>query len=294
MASSKPVSDSKAIVLFHPQQSSEELLRSEIERITDRVYQKSMQQEKAALRLLSPDSIPRSSISIKLRCLLNEITKLHQEGFLDGEFLVARGSDILLNLRSHDVSEIASATRGDPQFMIGSVSKQFFAVTLLKALYEKVAVGGSEVEKSANVKKLLHLPISYFLKENEALWEGNMPDWANRISLHHLLSHTSGLPNFTDCDDFDKDVSGKKAFEFPSSIQDILKIVSKHPLNFTPGSKYSYSNTGYRLIAEIIRVITGISSSRYITETLFEPLELSSTFNPETGNEIQLREYDMI
>ncbi len=240
---------------------------------------------------LDPDSIPQSCITTKLQTFFNEISVLHQEGILDGEFLVAKGSKVLLHLRSDDVAEIAVATIGSAQFMIGSVSKQFFAAALLKALYENIAVGKSEAEKTADVKRLVHLPVSHFLPENAALWEGVMPDWANKISLYQLLTHTSGLPNFPELPEYHAmDSSGKQALEIPHSPEEIIKIVSKYPLNFPPGAKYSYSDTGYTMIAEVISAITGMKASLYVKEALFEPLGLLSTFNPETGNSVQLRE----
>ena len=284
---------SSAIVLYNPPQTPEEFLQSEVEKITAQVYSRVMEQEKAAQRLLSPDLIPRSSITIKLRCLLNEMTKLYQDGFLDGEFLVARGAAVLLDLRSHKVCEVAAVTAGDPQFMIGSVSKQFFAVALLKALYDHVAVGSSDVSKTADIKRLLSLPLSHFLSSEAVLWSGAMSDWADEVTLHHLLSHTSGIPNYTEIDEyFAEDGTGRKLCEIPHSIGEVLKIVSKYPLNFIPGSKFSYSNTGYCLIAEVIKAITGIPAAHYVREALFDPLEMSSTSNPETGNEVQLRELD--
>ncbi|KKL09517.1 hypothetical protein LCGC14_2565070 [marine sediment metagenome] len=87
------------------------------------------------------NSIPNSCLSKKLRSYIKEISALHQEGILDGEFLVAKGSKVLLDLKSADVAEIAVDTIGAPQFMIGSTSKQFTAAALLKALYENMAHG---------------------------------------------------------------------------------------------------------------------------------------------------------
>ncbi|NGX29238.1 MAG: D-alanyl-D-alanine carboxypeptidase [Candidatus Anoxychlamydiales bacterium] len=238
------------------------------------------------------NSIPNSCLSKKLRSYIKEISALHQEGILDGEFLVAKGSKVLLDLKSADVAEIAVDTIGAPQFMIGSTSKQFTAAALLKALYENMAHGESETEKTADVKRLLHLPLSHFLPEDAVIWEGVMPAWANKINLHQLLSHTSGLPNFPTLPEFHAMNSlGKQALEIPHSKAEIMKIVLKYPLNFTPGSKFSYCNTGYLLTAEVISAITGMPLSLYLKKAFFDPLGLLSTFSPETGNSVQLREF---
>jgi CubicO group peptidase (beta-lactamase class C family) len=243
--------------------------------------------EEAPTVVLS-DKTPESVFSIKLETFMHDIRQLHEEGLLDGECLVAKGSSPILHLRSADVEEVAAGV--EPQFMIGSVSKQFFAVALIKALYDGVAAGETESEKIEQVKQLLQLPLSQFLPEEAPLWGGDMPDWAKEVTLHQLLSHTSGLPNYTAYGFLEKDASGKRPCESPTSTQDILKMISKVPLEFAPGSEFSYSNTGYGIIAEVIGTITGMPAAEYLQLALFDPLEMTSTSNPVVGNELKLRE----
>lgn len=239
------------------------------------------------------NSIFKSCLTKKLQKFYKEISKLHQENFLDGEFLAAKDSKILLHLRSDDVAKIAKNAGKSTQFMIGSTSKQFFAATLLKALYENFAVGKSEKRKTKEVKKLLHLSLSHFLPKNAPIWKDKMPNWANTITLHQLLSHTSGIPDYTEKPEYlAKNSSGKRECEIPHSIAEIMQIVLKYPLNFTPGSKYLYSNTDYLLIYEVISKITNMDASVYIQKAIFDPLGLSSTFSPQKGNSVQLRKSD--
>lgn len=281
--------NSRAVVLYQASSPSKEL--TFLEKSTQKAYMEAMQLEKETQRLLEVGPC----VTIKLHSLLNEMLNIHRDGKLNGEVLIARGEKFLLNLRSEKVSEITLISKEDPQFMIGSVSKQFFAVGLLKALYDFKAKGSNDDEKTEDIKRLLLLPLSYFLPEDHPIWDSNMPLWANEITLHQLLSHTSGLPNYTDkkdCIGYEAmDVSGKRWCEYEHSIAELLKILPKD-LKFKPGSEFSYCNTGYRLIAEVIKSITGTSGSRYITEALLKPLNLSSTYSPESKNADELRELD--
>lgn len=221
--------------------------------------------------------------SVKLTIFLDFVKNLQDKELLDGEVLVAHNGQTLLNLQSKEIS--VSDTSSKPQFMIGSVSKQFFAVALLKSLYDS-SVYETEELKIADVKRQLHLPISTFLPEESGLWKGKMPVWAHEISLHHLLTHTSGIPNYTAVEAFRSSNPNdleKRWYESYRSTSEIIQLISEEPLLFSPGSAYSYCNTGYVIIAEVIEAITFLPASQYLQEALFNPMGLSSTINPDQG-----------
>ncbi|MCE2982788.1 MAG: beta-lactamase family protein [Parachlamydia sp.] len=197
--------------------------------------------------------------------------------------LVARNGQTLLNLRSEDL--VSSEASNEPQFMIGSVSKQFFAVALLKSLYDSSSLE-TEESKIEDVKRKLHLPISKFLPEESAIWGGSMPTWVDEVSLHHLLNHTSGIPNYTAAEGFKYSKLAefeKRWYESYRSTSEIIKLISKESSLFPPGLQYSYSNTGYVIIAEAIEAITTLPASQYLQEALFDYTGLSSTVNPAQG-----------
>lgn len=234
------------------------------------------------LVILAEEKISPAQLEIRLMQFFDFVDDLHTQGLLDGEILVARDQQILLHLRSE---EIASAdSPNEPQFMIGSVSKQFFAVALLKCLYE-TSPWKTEELKIADVQAKLHAPLSFFLPREAPIWGGDIPEWAHQISLHHLLTHTSGIPNYTDSKyEYSEIVdSSKYWFEFPHSTDEIIRMISNEPLLFSPGSQHSYSNTGYVLIAEVIESITLLPVSQYLQEALFNQLDLFSTSNPMHG-----------
>lgn len=184
----------------------------------------------------------------KLEEFTHFATELHEKNLLNGEVMIARGDQIELHLKE----------REDMQFMIGSVSKQFFAVALLKALYET-----SSLEK-------LSLPLSNFLP--------NLPAWASQVTLHHLLTHTSGILNYTDTEEF-----RNGWLEFYHTPADIIDLIREKSLSFTPGSQFAYCNTGYVLIAEVLEAITSMPAAEYLKKALFDPLELHSTFHASRG-----------
>lgn len=229
------------------------------------------------------------NLDAKLDQFLDFVKDLQKQGLLDGEILVARDGQILLNLQSEDI--VSFDTSKGPQFMIGSVSKQFFAVALLKSLYESSPCDTEEL-KIEDVKNKLHSPISQFLPQESTIWDGNMPSWAQEVSLHHLLTHTSGIPSYTNSEEYDYsnliDVK-KRWFESYRSTSEIIKLVSQEPLLFPLGSQYSYCNTGYVIIAETIEAITSLSAAQYVQQALFDPIGLSSTVSPVKGRWDELK-----
>lgn len=109
-----------------------------------------------------------------------------------------------------------------------------------------------------------------------------VPYFGKPITLRHLLHHTSGLRDWPQT----MAVAGWK-FEDVISFQQILKNVSyQQKLNFEPGSKYLYSNTGYNLLAETVKRITGKSFRRWTDENIFTPLGMTGTHVHDDHREI--------
>lgn len=130
-------------------------------------------------------------------------------------------------------------------FKLASVSKHFFAAAVLLLTEE------GKIALSDSVRK--HIP------EAPLEWEG--------ITIRHLLSHTGGL--LRECPAFD-------AFK-PQPDFDLIRSAFPRPLEFQPGEKYQYSNTGYFTIAEIIRRLSGQSWEEFIEKRLFQPAGMHAT-----------------
>ena len=207
---------------------------------------------------------------------------------LDGELLITKGDTILC----HELSKEVQAFYRDglpAQFMIGSVSKIFTAVALLKALYD-TSHGNNEDEIIAIVKAKLHTPVIHFLPPERFAWGSPIPTWAHKVTLHHLLSHTSGIVQH---------IHILFETEGYDAVQDFLReahgpeyIVQKWgnvPLAFEPGTDYSYSNLGYNLLAKVISILTNMPFEDYLNTRIFIPNQLDSTRCAKQGTSCYLK-----
>jgi len=132
----------------------------------------------------------------------------------------------------------------DTVYMIGSVSKQFTAATVMH-LVEQGALNLDE-------------PISLYLKGIPSRWEN--------VTIRQLLTHTGGIPNYaTDAMGFDLE----QAYT-PDELME--KFTQWNLLNFEPGTRWEYSNRGYFLLGMIIKQITGQDYHDYLIANLLEPL----------------------
>ena len=136
-------------------------------------------------------------------------------------------------------------------FDIASVSKQFAAFAITTLSYEG--------------KLSLDDDIRTYLPD--------VPDFGDTITIRHLLHHTSGLRDWVQ-----SLVIAGVAMEDVISFKHILKMARyQKALNFEPGTAYSYSNTGYNLLAEIAERVTGNSFREWTDANIFKPLAMTNT-----------------
>ena len=138
------------------------------------------------------------------------------------------------------------AIRPDTVFNIASVSKQFTATAVALLDQDGLLSWDDDVRK--------YVP--------------ELRDYGHRITLRHLANHTSGLRNWTDLMDL---VGWNWVDAFPQS-QLIDLIVRQRQLDFAPGTKWSYSNTGYILMAVIVERVSGKTLGAFARERIFLPL----------------------
>jgi CubicO group peptidase (beta-lactamase class C family) len=100
-----------------------------------------------------------------------------------------------------------------------------------------------------------------------------LPDFTegNKITLHHLLSHTSGVVNINDFPEYNL------WSLTPMSLDSIVKSFQKKPLLFEPGSKYSYSNSNYNVLAYIIERVSGMKYGDFLKKYIFDEVEMKNT-----------------
>src|SRR5215471_18685283 len=193
-----------------------------------------------------PQSKPDSTIAARIRGYLAPFAAT---GNLSGTVLVARNGQILFE-QSYGMAnyEWQIPNSAKTRFHIASVSKLFTAAAILQ-LQEQGRLQVSD-------------PISRFLP--------NYPQ-GDRITLDNLLTHTSGIPDINDLEDYDTFARSPHTLE-----QQIAKFAGL-PLQFQPGSKASYSNSNYNLLATIIEKVSGQSYADYLAAHIFAPCDLHDT-----------------
>lgn len=140
----------------------------------------------------------------------------------------------------------------DTVFEAGSVSKQFTAAATLLLVEE------GKVKLDDDIRK--YLP--------------EMPDYGKPVTIDHLMNHTSGLRDWGVVAGVTGWPRGTRAY----TNDDALRIaVAQRSLNYLPGSEYSYTNTGYNLLAVIVERVTGQSLAAFTKARLFEPLGMTNT-----------------
>jgi len=157
-------------------------------------------------------------------------------------------------------------TRLDSVFEIGSITKQFTATLVLKLVEEG--------------KLKLDQPIIEYMPDIPQAWKA--------ITLRHLLSHQSGLKNVNEVD-------GMSIFDNVDYTK-FIKGLSAHPLEFEPGTKYAYRNTGYCFAGHIIERVTGKQYWTYLHDTIFKPLKMNNSQQRDPSSIIKNRVsgYDIV
>lgn len=159
----------------------------------------------------------------------------------------------------HAHLEVAEAPDRDTRFQIGSVTKMFTAVAILQL-----------VEQG---KLQLHDPVRQHVPE--------LPERFASITLHHLLSHTSGIASYTD------DAELMAARERTHTPDEVLRTFVDQPLAFTPGERFAYSNSNYFLLGLVIERTSGQSYEGYLQAHVLGPAGMQRTgisADPELPN----------
>ncbi|HEY0097995.1 MAG TPA: serine hydrolase domain-containing protein, partial [Pyrinomonadaceae bacterium] len=165
-----------------------------------------------------------------------------------GAILVARDGKVLLR-KAYAMGDIEDDVPNSVQtkFPIGSITKQFTAVAILM-LQER---GKLSVQDS----------ICKYIADCPATWQP--------ITIEHLLTHTSGLPDST-------------TFRRPETVgtspaANLVELFKKREMVLKPGEKFAFSNPGYIFLGHIIEKASGKSYETFLRENIFEPLKLTNT-----------------
>lgn len=167
-----------------------------------------------------------------------------------GTVLVARGGQVLFS-KGYGSANLEWDIPNAPntKFRLGSVTKQFTAASIL-LLEErgKLSVGDA-------VKK--------YMPDAPAAWD--------KITIFHVLTHTSGIPSFTGFPDF------AKLEPFATTPTELVARFRDKPLEFEPGEKWNYSNSGYVLLTYLVEKITGDRYEKFVRDNVFTPLGMKDS-----------------
>jgi CubicO group peptidase (beta-lactamase class C family) len=175
-----------------------------------------------------------------------------------GAVLVAQGDKVLVNRAYGNASYALDVPNcADTRFHIASISKPFTAAAIL--LLEQRGRLALDDRVSKYVPDLSH---------------------GDEITLRHLLTHTSGIPNVNDLPEYE---AASRLHQTPLTLVNLFK---SKPLNFAPGSKYEYSNSNYNLLAYVIEKVSGEPYGEFLRENIFALLGLKDTGNDGNSADI--------
>lgn len=180
------------------------------------------------------------------------VSKYQEYGKFNGSVLVSEKGKVIFKKgfgMANMEWDIPNAS--NTKHRLGSITKQFTGMLLLQ-----LAEAGTLD---------LQAPISKYLPEYPKAT-------GDKITVHHLLTHTSGIPNYTSFPKFFEDVSRN-----PYTPDDFVSVFNEKPLDFEPGKQFSYSNSGYFLLGVIVEKLTGNTYEDQLHEKIFTPLNMNAT-----------------
>ncbi len=192
------------------------------------------------------------------------INKYAEEGNFNGSVLVSEKGKVIYK-KGFGLADMEwnMSNQPDTKHRLGSVTKQFTSMLIMQL-----------VEQG---KLKLDVPISTYL-----------PDYPKKngdiITIHHLLTHSSGIPNMTSFSNFNTDIMPKSF----TPLQ-LVNISADSTLEFKPGEKFAYSNSGYLLLGYIIEKVTGKTYEQVLQENIFTPLKMNNSGYDHNRNVLKNR-----
>lgn len=188
------------------------------------------------------------------------LKEMEKDEHFTGVALIMRQGEIV-HAKAYGAATDNRANTVDTKFRVGSITKQFTAAAIMQ-LVEKGVV---KLDGSINT----YLPEQY-----------RSPKWGV-VTVHHLLSHTSGISDYAVTRDYYDVVEG---FCVGDTVNAMVREAMSKDLEFVPGSKYSYTNLGYTLLGLVIENQTKTPYDEYIEENILAPMGMTSSKIHVVGN----------
>ncbi|MEM8484897.1 MAG: serine hydrolase [Bacteroidota bacterium] len=198
-----------------------------------------------ALLLVGPAAAQKKATQID-----RLVAAYHDYGIFNGTVLVAEKGKVLFK-KGYGMANMEwdMPNEADTRFRLGSITKQFTAALILQLEAEGKLSTADYISK--------HLPD----------YPGAVAD---KVTIHHLLVHTSGIPSYTGLPEFFNEKSRD-----PYTPDEFIEVFSTLPLEFEPGSTWRYNNSGYFLLGVIAEKVTGMSYADALQAYIFEPLGMA-------------------
>lgn len=180
------------------------------------------------------------------------LTQCYEQGQFNGTALVAEAGEVIYKKGfGYANREWGIPNSVDARFRIGSITKQFTAMLIMQLV--------EEGKISLEAKMTAYLPD--YRKQT-----------GDRVTIHHLLTHTSGIPSYTALPGFWSD-STRNHY----SVDYVVENFCSRDLEFEPGEKYRYNNSGYYLLGAIIEAVTGKPFAQVLRERILDPVGMDNT-----------------
>lgn len=189
----------------------------------------------------------KGSMKQKLSSFMDENVEKEQ---FNGVVLVAKNGKVVFE-KGYGYADVESGIHNqlNTEFRIASLTKSFTAVSIL------------QLEEAGKLKTTDSI-VKYFPTFKNG----------NKITIHELLTHSSGVANHFKLTDTTK----------PITIPSFIKLMGQQNLTFSPGSQYMYSDTGYMILASIIEEVSGESYMKYIHDHIFNIAGMKQTYFRKT------------
>jgi CubicO group peptidase (beta-lactamase class C family) len=173
-------------------------------------------------------------------------------GQFNGSILVSEGGKVIYK-KGFGLADMEwqIANTADTKFRLASITKQFTATLIMQLVEEgKITLDGK-----------LNDFLPYYRK-----------DTGDRVTIHHLLTHTSGIPNFTSQPEY-----GSQVMRTTLSPESLVVKYCMGNLEFEPGTQSRYSNSAYNILGAIIEYVTGKTYEQVLQERIFGPLKMDDS-----------------
>lgn len=195
----------------------------------------------------SPAPLDAAALEDKIDELVNAHAKVN--GFSGSVLLAKEGKPLAAKGYGYANLEWQIPNTTKTKFRIGSITKQFTSMIVM------------QLREQGKIK----------LEDSMCLYVTPCPETWKPVTIHHLLTHTSGIPSYTGI------AAWREVNMMPKTVDQIIALFRDLPLQWIPGDKYAYNNSGYFLLGVVIEKITGKKYEQALQDMILTPLGMKDT-----------------